>query len=64
MVKRNRKTERNKQIVAYRKAGVSYRQIAEHFGISIIRVRQIIDVWGNKYVNAKGNDSNALQEIS
>lgn len=64
MVKRNRKTERNKQIVAYRKAGVSYRQIAEHFGISIIRVRQIIDVWGNEYVNAKGNDSNALQEIS
>lgn len=64
MVKRNRKTERNREIVAYRKAGVSYRQIAEHFGISIIRVRQIIDVWGNVYVDAKGNNSNALQESS
>ena len=64
MVKRNRKTERNREIVAYRKAGVSYRQIAEHFGISIIRVRQIIDVWGNVYVDDKGNNSNALQESS
>jgi transposase len=46
--KRNRKTERNKEIVAYRKAGSSYRQIAEHFGISIIRVRQILEVWGTE----------------
>lgn len=64
MVKRNRKTERNKEIVAYRNAGASYRQIAEHFGISIIRVRQIIEAWGNEYVNAKGNNCNALQEGS
>ena len=43
--KRQRKTERNKEIVAYRKAGITYRQIARHFGISICRVRQIIEVW-------------------
>ncbi len=46
MVKRNRKTERNLEIVAQRAAGVSYREIAEHFNISIIRVRQILEVWG------------------
>ena len=45
MVKRNRKTERNKEIVAYRKVGIPYRLIAEHFKISIIRVRQICEVW-------------------
>ena len=45
MVKRNRKTERNKEIVAYRKAGIPYRLIAEHFKISIIRVRQVCEVW-------------------
>lgn len=43
--KRQRKTERNKEIVAYRKAGITYGQIARHFGISICRVRQIIEVW-------------------
>ena len=64
MVKRNRKTERNYEIVACRKAGDSYREIAEHFGISIIRVRQILEVWGDQYDNAKGNNSNALQESS
>lgn len=46
MKKRNRKTERNMQIVAKRAAGASYRQIAEEFQISIIRVRQILEVWG------------------
>lgn len=40
---RNRKTERNKEIYALRKSGVIYRKIAEQFGISIIRVRQIIE---------------------
>ena len=40
-----RQIERNKEIVAYRKAGITYRQIARHFGISICRVRQIIEVW-------------------
>ena len=41
---RNRKTERNKEIYALRKAGIFYWQIAEKFGISICRVRQIIEV--------------------
>ncbi|MBP3816898.1 MAG: helix-turn-helix domain-containing protein [Butyrivibrio sp.] len=40
-----RQIERNKEIVAYRKVGITYRQIARHFGISICRVRQIIEVW-------------------
>lgn len=40
---RNRKTERNKEIYALRKAGAYYHQIAEQYGISIIRVRQIIE---------------------
>ena len=44
MKKRNRKTERNKEIYALRKAGIFYWQIAEKFGISICRVRQIIEV--------------------
>ena len=46
--KRQRKTERNKEIVAYRKAGITYGQIARHFGISICRVRQIIEVWEDR----------------
>lgn len=41
--KRNRKTDRNREIYAMRKAGAFYRQIAERYGISIIRVRQIIE---------------------
>lgn len=41
--KRNRKTKRNKEIYALRKEGAYYRQIAERYGISIIRVRQIIE---------------------
>ena len=42
--KRNRKTERNEQIYALRKDGAYYRQIGERFGISITRVRQILEV--------------------
>ena len=44
MKMRKRKTERNREIYDLRKAGVIYRQIAERFGISIIRVRQIIEI--------------------
>ena len=40
--KRNRKTERNRGVYDMRQSGASYREIAEHFGISIIRVRQIL----------------------
>ena len=40
---RNRKTERNKEIYELRKAGTYYHTIAEQFGISVIRVRQIIE---------------------
>ena len=43
MVKRNRKTKRNKNIYALRRIGISYRNIAEYYGLSIIRVRQIIE---------------------
>lgn len=43
MKMRNRKTMRNREIYDLRKAGVTYRQIAEKFDISICRVRQIID---------------------
>lgn len=42
--KRNRKTERNKEIYALRQQGMTYRAIAERHLISIIRVRQIIEV--------------------
>lgn len=62
--KRNRKTKRNMAIVAYHKAGVTDRAIALHFHISITRVRQIWQVWGIRYDNAKGNNNNALQESS
>lgn len=41
--KRNRKTKRNKEIYALRQSGAYYRQIAERYGLSIIRVRQIIE---------------------
>ena len=43
MKKRNRKTERNMAICSRREEGASYRQIAEEYGISIIRVRQILE---------------------
>ena len=43
MVKRNRKTERNKQILKERENGDFYSVIAKRHNISIIRVRQIID---------------------
>ena len=46
--KRNRKTERNKRIVELRKGGAYYREIAKCFGISIIRVRQILEAEGAK----------------
>lgn len=42
--KRNRKSERNKEICELRKAGKSYKSIADKFGISITRVKQILDV--------------------
>lgn len=50
MVKRNRKTERNTQIVAKRAAGATYKELAQEYSISIIRVRQILEVWGIKDV--------------
>lgn len=43
MKKRNRKTERNRGVYDMRQSGAYYREIAEHFGISIIRVRQILE---------------------
>lgn len=43
MPKRNRKTVRNKNICALRRLGISYRNIAWRYDLSIIRVRQIIE---------------------
>lgn len=43
MVKRNRKSDRNKQILEERNRGDYYIDIAKRHGISIIRVRQIIE---------------------
>lgn len=42
--KRNRKTERNKAIVADRKKGATYKAIAEKYNISVTRVIQILSV--------------------
>ena len=43
MVKRNRKTRRNKNIYALRRIGITYRNIAQYYGLSITRVIQIIE---------------------
>lgn len=43
MAKRNEKVERNNLIFQQREKGDSYRKISEDHGISIIRVRQIIE---------------------
>jgi transposase len=48
MKKRNRKTERNRGVYDMRQSGAYYREIAEHFGISIIRVRQILEAEESK----------------
>lgn len=47
-MKRNEKTERNRRIYEKRQAGKYYRQIAEEEGLSIIRIRQIIEVQEKK----------------
>lgn len=43
MKKRNRKTERNKEICLLRQQGATYKAVAEKYGISICRVRQILE---------------------
>lgn len=43
MKKRNEQTKRNRHIYKCRVNGASYRKIAEVHGISICRVRQIVD---------------------
>lgn len=48
MYKRNRKTKRNRNIYALRRIGISYKNIAQYYGLSIIRVRQIIEAQGAK----------------
>lgn len=47
-MKRNEKIERNRRIYEKRKAGKYYRQIAEEEGLSIIRIRQIIEAQERK----------------
>lgn len=41
--KRNRKTERNKEIYALRQQGATYKAIAEKYQICVTRVTQIIE---------------------
>lgn len=43
MVKRNRKSKRNTKIFLQRLGGMTYKEIALDHGISISRVRQIIE---------------------
>lgn len=57
MKKRNRKTERNKEICLLRQQGATYKAIAEKYGISICRVRQILE--GN---NEKDKGDSALYD--
>ncbi len=52
-MKRNEKTERNRHIYKCRVNGVTYRKIAEVHGISICRVRQIIEAETRKQTKAE-----------
>lgn len=51
-MKRNEKTERNRRIYKCRKDGCTYRMIAKCAGISICRVRQIIEAETKKQTKA------------
>lgn len=42
------RVERNQEIYALRKAGAYYREIAEKYGISIVRVTQILEAQAAK----------------
>ena len=44
MKKRNRKTERNEMIWHLRQQGMTYKELAQAFDISITRVVQILEV--------------------
>lgn len=57
-MKRNEKTERNRNIYINRIEGMSYRKIAENNGISIIRVRQIIEAEKKKVQEAADGENN------
>jgi len=52
-MKRNEKTERNRHIYKCRVNGVTYRKIAEVHGISICRVRQIIEAEKKKLTTSQ-----------
>lgn len=45
---RRRMKKRNLEVCADRAAGLYYSQIAKKHGISITRVRQILEVWGKQ----------------
>lgn len=57
-MKRNEKTERNRHIYINHIEGLSYRKIAENNGISIIRVRQIIEAEKKKVQEAADGENN------
>lgn len=56
-----RQLERNKQIVELRAAGFSYRALAEDFGLSVCRIRQILEAWEGRDDLIQGDNSKALQ---
>lgn len=55
--RRNEKTERNRHIYKCRVNGVTYRKIAEVHGISICRVRQIIEAETRKQTKAESEET-------
>lgn len=57
-MKRNEKTERNRHIYINHIEGLPYRKIAENNGISIIRVRQIIEAEKKKVQEVSDGQNN------
>lgn len=58
-MKRNEKTRRNRLIYKMRSSGMTYREITKMFGISIIRVRQIIEAEKKKVQEAADGENNS-----
>ena len=52
-MKRKEKTERNRHIYKCRVNGMSYREISKNHGISICRVRQIIEAEKKKLTKSQ-----------
>lgn len=59
-MKRNEKIERNRHIYKCRVNGETYRKIAEVHGISICRVRQIIEAETRKHTKEVEDGNEAI----